>query len=109
MDFESVTRGLAEERYDERREHAISAIQLIIQPYFDKLAKEIKGSPQPWYVMKAGEHDPRATLPSDLDVSIRESIEKYEEVEYDQEKQTKYYEIIRWTVNHLASLYKETR
>jgi hypothetical protein len=79
MDFESVTRGLAEERYDERREHAISAIQLIIQPYFDKLAKEIKGSPQPWYVMKAGEHDPRATLPSDLDVSIRESIEKYEE------------------------------
>jgi hypothetical protein len=29
--------------------------------------------------MKGGENDPRATLPSDLDVSIKEAIEKYEE------------------------------
>jgi hypothetical protein len=79
MNFESVTRGLAEERYDERRNYAISAIKMIVQPYFDNLAKEIKGAPQPWYVMKAGDQDPRATLPSDLDVSIREAIEKYEE------------------------------
>jgi hypothetical protein len=79
MNFESITRGLAEERYDERRNYAISAIKMIVQPYFDNLAKEIKGAPQPWYVMKAGDQDPRATLPSDLDVSIREAIEKYEE------------------------------
>jgi hypothetical protein len=29
--------------------------------------------------MKAGNQDPRATLPSDLDLSIKEAIEKYEE------------------------------
>jgi hypothetical protein len=79
MNFESITRGLAEERYDERRNYAISAIKMIVQPYFDNLAKEIKGAPQPWYVMKAGDQDPRATLPSDLDLSIKEAIEKYEE------------------------------
>jgi hypothetical protein len=79
MNFESITRGLAEERYDERRNYAISAIKMIVQPYFDKLAKEIKGAPQPWFVMKAGNQDPRATLPSDLDLSIKEAIEKYEE------------------------------
>jgi hypothetical protein len=79
MNFESITRGLAEERYDERRNYAISAIKMIVQPYFDNLAKEIKGAPQPWFIMKAGNQDPRATLPSDLDLSIREAIEKYEE------------------------------
>jgi hypothetical protein len=79
MNFESITRGLAEERYDERRNYAISAIKMIVQPYFDNLAKEIKGAPQPWFVMKAGNQDPRATLPSDLDLSIKEAIEKYEE------------------------------
>ena len=32
-------------------------------------------------------------------------IENLKEVEYDQEKQTKYYELIRWSVNQLASEY----
>ena len=42
------------------------------------------------------------------DVSARNILNKSKcmpPVEYDQNKQTKYYEIMRWTVNHLASVY----
>jgi hypothetical protein len=44
-----------------------------------------------------------------LDISSKYylTLEKLQEVEYDQEKQTKYYEIIRWTVNQLASEYRD--
>jgi hypothetical protein len=31
------------------------------------------------------------------------------EGDYDQEKQTKYYELIRWTVQHLASFYLDSK
>lgn len=42
------------------------------------------------------------------DVSARNILNKSKcmpPIEYDQNKQTKYYEIMRWTVNHLASVY----
>ncbi len=32
-----------------------------------------------------------------------------EEEDYSQEKKTKYYEIVRWTVNHLAASYIESK
>jgi len=33
-------------------------------------------------------------------------IESFDKVEYDQVKRTKYYEILRWAVSHLASNFK---
>ena len=34
---------------------------------------------------------------------------KVEQEEYDQEKQSKYYQIIRWTINHLADKYRQSK
>ena len=31
------------------------------------------------------------------------------DVEYDQNNQTKFYEVIRWCTTHLASLYKQSK
>lgn len=45
------------------------------------------------------------------DNSAREILDlskKLTEADYVQEKQTKYYEIVRWTVNHLGAIYNET-
>jgi hypothetical protein len=79
MNIERLPRPLAEVNYNDRRNEAVSFIQSIVQPYFDKLDGKASKEDLPWFVMKGGENDPRATLPSDLDVSIREAIEKYEE------------------------------
>ena len=79
MNIEVLPRPQAEFNYNTRRNAAVSFIQSIVQPYFDKLDGKASKEELPWFVMKGGENDPRATLPSDLDVSIREAIEKYEE------------------------------
>jgi hypothetical protein len=79
MNIERLPRPLAEVNYNDRRNEAVSFIQSIVQPYFNKLDGKASKEELPWFVMKGGENDPRATLPSDLDVSIREAIEKYEE------------------------------
>jgi hypothetical protein len=79
MNIERLPRPLAEVNYNDRRNAAVSFIQSIVQPYFDKLDGKASKEELPWFVMKGGENDPRATLPSDLDVSIKEAIEKYEE------------------------------
>ena len=31
------------------------------------------------------------------------------DIEYDQNNQTKYYEVIRWSTNHLATIYKQQK
>lgn len=36
-------------------------------------------------------------------------LETLGEVEYDQEKQTKYYTAIRWAINHLGANYRDAR
>jgi hypothetical protein len=79
MNIERLPRPLAEVNYNDRRNAALSLIQSIVQPYFDKLDGKASKEDLPWFVMKGGENDPRATLPSDLDVSIKEALEKYEE------------------------------
>ncbi len=47
-------------------------------------------------------HDNTARDIFDLSLNV-------EQVEYDQENQTRYYEIIRWTVNHLASSFIDAK
>jgi hypothetical protein len=79
MNIERLPRPLAEVNYNDRRNAAVSFIQSIVQPYFDKLDGKASKEELPWFVMKGGENDPRATLPSDLDVSIKEALDKYEE------------------------------
>ena len=52
--------------------------------------------------------DPDFIGQDDVAKQILELSKKVEQEEYDQTKQTKYYQIIRWTVGHLADKYRES-
>jgi len=51
--------------------------------------------------------DPDFIGQDDVAKKILALSKKVQQEEYDQEKQTKYYQIIRWTINHLAEKYRE--
>jgi len=51
--------------------------------------------------------DPEFIGQDDVARQILDLSKKVEQEEYDQAKQTKYYQIIRWTINHLAEKYRE--
>ena len=52
--------------------------------------------------------DPNFIGQDDVAKKILALSKKVEQEEYDQVKQTKYYQIIRWTINHLAEKYRES-
>ena len=52
--------------------------------------------------------DPNFIGQDDVAKKILTLSKKVEQEEYDQDKQTKYYQIIRWTINHLAERYRES-
>ena len=52
--------------------------------------------------------DPNFIGQDDVAKKILALSKKVEQEEYDQDKQTKYYQIIRWTINHLAEKYRES-
>ena len=52
--------------------------------------------------------DPDFIGQDDVAKQILELSKKVEQEEYDQTKQTKYYQIIRWTIGHLADKYRES-
>jgi len=52
--------------------------------------------------------DPNFIGQDDAAKKILALSKKVEQEEYDQVKQTKYYQIIRWTINHLAEKYRES-
>jgi 26S proteasome regulatory subunit N6 len=51
--------------------------------------------------------DPEFIGQDEVARQILDLSKKVEQEEYDQSKQTKYYQIIRWTINHLAEKYRE--
>lgn len=51
--------------------------------------------------------DPEFIGQDEVARQILDLSKKVEQEEYDQVKQTKYYQIIRWTINHLAEKYRE--
>ena len=51
--------------------------------------------------------DPDFIGQDDVANQILELSKKVEREEYDQQRQTKYYQIIRWTIDHLAQKYRE--
>ena len=53
--------------------------------------------------------DPNFIGQDDVAKKILALSKKVDQEEYDQEKQSKYYQIIRWTVNHLAEKYRESK
>ena len=53
--------------------------------------------------------DPKFIGQDDVAKKILALSKKVDQEEYDQEKQSKYYQIIRWTVNHLAEKYRESK
>ena len=52
--------------------------------------------------------DPDFIGQDDVAKQILDLSKKVEQEEYDQTRQTKYYQIIRWTINHLAEKYRES-
>ena len=52
--------------------------------------------------------DPDFIGQDDVAKQILGLSKKVEQEEYDQTRQTKYYQIIRWTINHLAEKYRES-
>ena len=52
--------------------------------------------------------DPNFIGQDDVAKKILALSKKVEQEEYDQVKQAKYYQIIRWTINHLAEKYRES-
>ena len=52
--------------------------------------------------------DPNFIGQDDVAKKILALSKKVEQEEYNQVKQTKYYQIIRWTINHLAEKYRES-
>ena len=52
--------------------------------------------------------DPDFIGQDDVAKQILELSQKVEPEEYDQMRQTKYYQIIRWTINHLSEKYRES-
>ena len=53
--------------------------------------------------------DPDFIGQDDVAKQILELSKKVEQEEYDQMRQSKYYQIIRWTINHLAENYRESK
>ena len=53
--------------------------------------------------------DPKFIGHDDVAKKILALSKKVEQEEYDQEKQSKYYQIIRWTINHLADKYRQSK
>ena len=53
--------------------------------------------------------DPKFIGQDEIAKKILALSKKVEQEEYDQEKQSKYYQIIRWTINHLAEKYRESK
>ena len=53
--------------------------------------------------------DPDFIGQDDVAKQILALSKKVEQEEYDQVRQTKYYQIIRWTINHLAEKYRESK
>ena len=53
--------------------------------------------------------DPDFIGQDDVAKQILELSKKVEQEEYDQMRQSKYYQIIRWTINHLAEKYRESK
>lgn len=51
--------------------------------------------------------DPEFIGQDEVARQILDLSKKVEQEEYDQSKQTKYYQIIRWTINHLSEKYRE--
>ena len=51
--------------------------------------------------------DPEFIGQDEVAKQILDLSKKVEQEEYDQVKQTKYYQIIRWTINHLSEKYRE--
>ena len=52
--------------------------------------------------------DPDFIGQDDVATQILALSKKVEQEEYDQTRQTKYYQIIRWTINYLADKYRES-
>ena len=53
--------------------------------------------------------DPNFIGQDDVAKQILSLSKKVEQEEYDQSRQSKYYQIIRWTINHLADKYREAK
>ena len=53
--------------------------------------------------------DPDFIGQDDVARQILDLSKKVGQEDYDQVKQSKYYQIIRWTVNHLAEKYRESK
>ena len=53
--------------------------------------------------------DPDFIGQDDVAKQILSLSKKVEQEEYDQSRQSKYYQIIRWTINHLADKYREAK